>query len=521
MQDASVGQGAYVANATQNTNIPPGGSVIITLTFSPAAVNAGTNGILNLSLRRGTDPSVNALFVLAAPVLVYEFTLDNTTTTYIGGQAIAIGSTPLGQARTGLMNIRNIGSATAQLTAISVVSVDAGFRLPSPPPLPQGVASQQTLAFTVEFVPQDVGVATAQLRVENELFLVSGTGLGSKLSLAVEVGGISTNIAAGATIEFPNTIVGAEQKATVTISNTGNQTLAISNIAASGGNFFTQGLPPLPLQLQPGENVSFFVRFLPDTLGVLTGNLLISGRTYVLRGSGSGVVPLPNVLFGDVPNQVGSAQQPSISMKLEQPYPYNLQGTLVLSFTSDSFVDDPSIQFSSSGRSVTFQIPANTTTVLFGQATKIQFQTGTVAGIITFTPSFSVQKVDITPGSPPTKSVTLLAGPPQLQLVQLGAQTANSFELLITGYASTRQISEIRLEIAPTAGTTTKAQSLVISAGTAFGNWYQTSVSRQFGSQFTASVTLLLAGKLTDIQSVSTTLTNNVGVSSTVVTNLR
>ena len=75
-----------------------------------------------------------------------------------------------------------------------------------------------------------------------------------------------------------------------------------------------------------------------------------------------------------------------MGLQLAAPYPQDLTGTLTLTFTPDSFADDPTIQFASGGRTVNFKIPANTTTAVFGQSNQVQFSSGTVAGVITLTP---------------------------------------------------------------------------------------------------------------------------------------
>ena len=258
-------------------------------------------------------------------------------------------------------------------------------------------------------------------------------------------------------------------------------------------------LPQLPFVLQPNQTSTFSVSFAPDSLAILTGALLVSGHVYTLRGSGS-APPAPSTLqFSGVPSQVSPLQQPSISLQLAQPYPYNITGQLSLSFASTSFVDDPSIQFASGGRTVSFSIPANSTNALFGTNTKIPFQSGTVAGTVTFSAVLMVQNVNITPVAP-TTTVVVPPGPPQIQRIDLGNQTTTSFQVLITGYASTRQVSQLQFQFAPAPGATLQSQTLSVDTTSPFNTWYQSTGSQQYGSQFTVSVTILVSGKITDVQ---------------------
>jgi hypothetical protein len=195
-------------------------------------------------------------------------------------------------------------------------------------------------------------------------------------------------------------------------------------------------------------------------------------------------------------------------------------GQLSLSFASNSFVDDPSIQFASGGRTVSFTIPANATNALFGTNTKMPFQSGTVTGTITFSAVLMVRNVNITPVAPTTTAL-VTAGPPQILRIGLGNQTASSFVLLITGYASTRQVSQIRFQFTPAAGATLQSQTLTVDTTSPFNTWYQSTGSQQFGSQFTASITILVSGKISDVQSATATAINSQGTSSPASVNLR
>jgi hypothetical protein len=464
--------------------------------------------------------ALSAVCAAQTSALVYEFTTGNTTVVLASGQTLTLPDTAVNKVSDVTVAIFNAGATAIPLNSVFLTG-SLFFQLQGAPTTQLSISPQQTITFNLHFAPTDVGVVNGSLHINNDTVQLAGTGLGSKYGLSVAISGITTVIPDNGSIQFPNTVIGADSLATATISNSGNQPLTVSNITASGGNFFTPTLPSLPVVLQPGGTVVFTIRFVPNQLGVLTGSLLISGSTYMLVGSGSGVVALPAVQFGTVPSQTTSLQQPSISLKLAQPYPYDLQGTLALTFSSSTFVDDPAIQFAAGGRGLTFTIPANTTDALFGTATAVPFQTGTVAGTITFTAGFTVESVSITPSPVPTQVVIIAPSVPQLQQVQLGTVTASSFELLISGFASTRQISSMQLQFTPAAGTTTKAQTLTVDASSAFNSWYQNTASRTYGSQFTVSIAILFNGQMSDFQSVAVTATNSQGTSAAVSLNLR
>ena len=509
-----------VSGLTTPAQVNPQGVLTFTLTFKPTAAG-NRSGTLTLTLD-GTATAFSLAGQGLAPTLVYEFTSGDKTVALTPGQTLTVPDTAVGQTSDVSVSVRNAGNTAGQVNSIFITG-SSFFQLQGVPNLPQSIGLQQSIPFNLHFAPTDVGVVTGTLRIDGATFPIAGTGLGPKYGLSVTISGITTIIADNGAIEFPNTVIGSDSLATATISNSGNQPLTVSNITASGGNFFTPTLPTLPVLLQPGATSTFTIRFVPDQLGILTGSLLVSGRTYILRGSGSGVLPLPAVQFGDVPSQAASLQQPFVSLKLVEPYPYDVQGTLAMAFTSDTFVDDPTIQFAAGGRALTFKIPANTTDAVFGtgNVTKVPFQTGTVFGTITFTAGFTVQKVPVTPTNVPTQAVVIPSAAPQLRQIQLGTVSSASFELLISGFATTRQISSMQLQFTPAAGTTTKAQTLSVDVSSAFSGWYQNTGSRAYGSQFTASITILLSGQMSDFQSVAVTASNSLGTSAAISANLK
>ena len=87
-----------------------------------------------------------------------------------------------------------------------------------------------------------------------------------------------------------------------------------------------------------------------------------------------------------VPPNPQPAQQQTVSLAINAPYPVEVTGTMTLTFAPNAAnnADDPAIQFSTGGRSVPFTIPAGQTQAVF-RVPEIAIQTGTTAGTITLT----------------------------------------------------------------------------------------------------------------------------------------
>jgi hypothetical protein len=351
---------------------------------------------------------------------------------------------------------------------------------------------------------------------------LTGTAVGPNLTFSFTVGSQTTQIPSNGTqaLLFPNTPAGAKVSGTLTVTNTGNAAGSMTSVSVTSPGF-TVTTASLPVTIPAGGSTTITLIFAPVSASNITGTLTIDNLTFTVKGVGVTPQAIPSYSFTGVGDTSAALQQPSIGLTLASPYPFDLAGQLTLTFSSISFGDDSSIQFATGGRVVSFTIPANSTNAVFGQTQQVQFQTGSVAGTIAITPSFSIGTVDLTPPQPLAKSVVLAAGAPQLQKVSVGAQSPSSFELLITGYSTPRSLSSITLTFAQSQGKSLQTTALSLDASAAFNSWYQSAASTATGSQFTASVTINVSGDATAVQSVSVTATNSQGASGPVSVNLQ
>jgi hypothetical protein len=352
------------------------------------------------------------------------------------------------------------------------------------------------------------------------MFVLDGTGLGSKLTMAVRIGTSSTPVANNGTYLFPNTSVGTQTAAFVDVTNAGNVAAQINSVTVAGAGFLLPVQPPVPASLAAGATLSISMAFAPTTVGQLSGTIQIQDQTINLKGSGTAPPALPTPSFTGLGSTAAPLDQPSVGLSLASTYPFDVTGTLTLTFASASFVDDPAIQFATGGRTVNFVIPANTQTAMFNNRTSALFQAGTVAGTISVTAAFATGNVNITPSPAPVANVSIAASAPVLKGLQVGTTTATSFQLLITGLSTTRSVSQLTLQFTGAPGSNLQTTSLPIPVDSAFSSWYQSTAGQAVGSQFTATITLNVAGNLSAIQTVSVTATNAQGVSNSVSANL-
>jgi hypothetical protein len=105
----------------------------------------------------------------------------------------------------------------------------------------------------------------------------------------------------------------------------------------------------------------------------------------------------------------------------------------------------------------------------------------------------------------------------------LSARTANTLTLLLTGYAPTRSITQVDLRFTPVSGESVSTTQLTLNVEASFNAWYQSQASQAFGSQFSVTIPLTLAGDVVNastltetVQSIAVTIGNRVGTSQSI-----
>jgi hypothetical protein len=339
--------------------------------------------------------------------------------------------------------------------------------------------------------------------------------LGGSFAFAVQV---TDNNTAVATKQF--TLAVTSNVAITTASPLPDGTAGSSytrNLSATGGvppyvwTVKTGSLPP-GLVLDPASNA---IAGTPTANGTFTFMLQVAdssgGST---TGSFTLLVGLPalsSVSMDGLPDPANAADQPAFSVSLAASYPVQLTGQIVMTFTADPVVaiDDPTVQFATGGRTVSFTIPAGTRTGVFSTA-QMALQTGTVAGTITL--SLSLQSAGGEVTATVTQTLHVLRTAPVASMLQV-VHTAGGFELHVTGYSTPRQLTQAVVGLTPSAGSNLQTTQLTIPLSDLAGSWYQSAASSPFGSQFTLVLPFTIQGSASGIDSISVSLANNQGSS--------
>jgi len=209
--------------------------------------------------------------------------------------------------------------------------------------------------------------------------------------------------------------------------------------------------------------------------------------------------------------------QPGFGVAITGPYPVQITGTLTLAFKPATGADTGEVTFANGSRTLTFTIPANSTTAVFSIPTAA-LQTGTVAGSITVTASFNAGGTDITPSPAPTRQIQVNAGPPAI-VSATATRNSSGFTVAITGYTSTREMTQAVFTFNPATGANLQTTSLTLQVGSLFSPWLQG--AQVMGSQFLFTQPFTVSGNLQAVTSISVTLANSQGTSQPVTATIQ
>jgi len=221
---------------------------------------------------------------------------------------------------------------------------------------------------------------------------------------------------------------------------------------------------------------------------------------------------LPAATITGLGTIVQPAQQTPIGLTLSSGFPLDITGQLTVAFTPDPSVGvtDPMIQFAG-GNLVTFRIPANTTQAIFDQSSTLQ--TGSLSGTITLNATFQAGGAAASAASISGTSGTVPVGPPVIVGTPTATVSAGSIQISLTGLSTTRQVTSAIYHFSFTTASNQAPVDITVPLGTLVSGWYSTPASLNYGSLFGFTQNFTVNGNVSQVTSVSITLTNNQGTS--------
>jgi hypothetical protein len=475
--------------------------------------------------------SINSAFA-------YDVLIGDETRPVASGANIALPDTAVTKTTTVGFRIRNTGSAEGQVTSLSLIG--PGYTLQDLPTLPQSLAPNSAINFSIAVTPTEVATTTGRLRIGNDTITFTTRGTGPRLEYSFDAAaGTPISLNAGGAVLFTPVAVTGTSRVVFTVKNTGTVASNVINISIpERGPFSLVQLPALPATIVPDGQIDFTVEFAPTALGSSgAATLRVDNVSFNLVGSGLQPPPLPEFRFSGPTGNVNALEQPSISLALTQPYPVALNGVLTLNVVAEDFLPDPAVQFSTGGRAVPFTIAANTTAAVFSNgANQIRLQTGSAAAAFTLSSTFATTagNIDLTPANGPTLRFTVPAAAPQLLTAQVVSRGSSGLVLQINGYSTARTLTAVDFQFATTTGSFSFAGTrFTVNVGSEAQAWFRNPSSQAFGGQFAVQVPFTLqstgavpglpagSGLIELLTSVTITASNSRGASNALTVNLR
>lgn len=501
--------------------IEPGRDFRFQVRFTPTAAERYGGSV---TLRFGSGSQTLRLAGRGAAA-VYSYKLrnaDGQTAAVAENGTIALGSTPVGEEIVSTLTVTNSGSEEGTIANISITG--AGYSIPNRPLLPARLDVGESLAVEIQLIPAEAGTAAGQLRIGASTFDLTAEALGEMLSYTLTGADGPRQIEPRDPIVFPQTPIGDSSEMTLQISNSGNTGVTLSGVGVGAGAFSLKGLPALPASLDMEQTISVVIVFEPNRLGpqnaMLAVNTTTSPANFTLNGIGAEAPDLPAVSFSNSGGTVAAADFVPLGLSIAEAFPVDIEGVLRLTFDSTAFANDPSIQFSTGGRSVPFRIPEGQTAAMFpGNLTSNPFLTGTVAGAITASATFAIAdgQVNITPDTAPEAVFTVVPAAPSLRNLTLGATGQGRFSVQVIGFATSRSVSRLEIAFSGASGANIATTNLTADVADAFTLYYAGNQSAAFGSLFLATVNFAVEeGNFEDLTAVTITAVNDLGQSNPV-----
>lgn len=280
--------GEFATGMTFTYNLPAGVSMVIT---SNNATPLWTTGTVTGS---GTYvlPDVDNEYTAARVFITYTNVAPVVPAPIFGiaPASLSFGTINLGDNSTLPVTVSNTGNEALNIT--NIVSSDAQFTF-APNTFPVVIPAGGNQVFNVTFAPTVIGLVSGSLTFTHNA-------AGSPSVLPVQGTGYAPSpvfSASPASLNFGSVGVGGNSTLPVTVTNTGDLLLTISNIVSSDAQYtFAPGT--FPVNIPAGGNVVFNVTFTPAAAGTVNGSLTFthnapgSPTVYALTGIGFTVAPV-------------------------------------------------------------------------------------------------------------------------------------------------------------------------------------------------------------------------------------
>jgi hypothetical protein len=269
------GKDVHVSGITTPAIIAAGKTAVLNVSFTPASAESVTGNITVASTQ-----GANAVIPVSGSGV--QATLNVTPT------SAAFGNVSVGTSVSQTIQLSNTGTAALTVSQLSVTG--SGYSTGSVT-LPITINPGQASTFNIQYLPTAAGSATGSVSIVSSApnspatIALSGSGLAATQTISLS----TTNIS------FGNVTTGTASTHGVTVTNTGNASVKISQIGLSGSAGFSLTGAAVPVTLSPSQGLTFNVVFNPSTAGNAAGGVTLTssatGSPSTISLTGTGVQP--------------------------------------------------------------------------------------------------------------------------------------------------------------------------------------------------------------------------------------
>jgi hypothetical protein len=268
------GTGFSTTGMSTPATLNPSQSATLTASFAPSAVGSTTGSVTILS------NAANSSLTIPLSGTGAQSGLSISPTSFNFGSVVD------GLTKSQNFIVTNTGTASLTIAQLSVTgSAYSASGLATPATLTPG----STATFSVLFAPTTAGSLAGSVSLSSNApnspnsLALSGTGVASSVTLSANPTSLS----------FASVNAGSSSSKNVTVTNSGNSSLTISQITVNAKDFTASGIAT-PVALASGQSAVMSVSFKPTASENVTGNITVSssqGSSAILAVSGDGVQP--------------------------------------------------------------------------------------------------------------------------------------------------------------------------------------------------------------------------------------
>jgi hypothetical protein len=253
------GAGITASGGKSGTVLAPGQTTIVDVTFAPKVVGSVTG-----SLKVTSNAKDSPVTIGLSGDGVGESALTATPA------SASFGSVPIGTTNSQTVKLENSGSSSVTISRATVSG--KGFALhgiTTPLVLGGGKAANITLSYAPTVTGYVAGTVLIESNASNKTLTMTVSGTGETTARTIT--------ATPASLSFGNETVGRSHTLALTLKNTGNSSVSLLGITASGAGITTGGVTS-GTTIAPGQSATVDVTFAPKTTGSVSGSVKVTSN---------------------------------------------------------------------------------------------------------------------------------------------------------------------------------------------------------------------------------------------------